>query len=191
MIIMYGRKADLSRDQIRELIDMVFDMVRTKKLVTGYDSTKGRFRDYLGGIIRNQIMMLRRRALAKKRNLVVATETLPEPAELYSEDGEWNYLWQKYLLSLALDELKSKVSAKHFQIFQLCQLQGKDADFVAKFFQESKSNIYAISSRCTKTLKDLVSELREDLPMDGISEEELLQRCYSSAKELRSTEKGI
>ena len=60
-------------------------------------------------------------AQAQKRNFIVTMEELPESPSEHEEESEWLELWQKYLFSLALEELKQQVSGRHFQIFQLCK----------------------------------------------------------------------
>ena len=40
LIIMYGNKQKLSRDQIRELIDRVFDTLRAKDKISCYDPSR-------------------------------------------------------------------------------------------------------------------------------------------------------
>lgn len=189
LIIMYGNKQKLSRDQIRELIDRVYDTLRAKDKISCYDPSRGRFRDYLGGIIRNCIRDLRKKARAEKRNFIVTMEELPEHSAEAPGEDEWLELWRNYLFSLALEELKRQVSPRHFQIFQLCKLQGRDASFVADFLQESTSNVYAVCSRCTKTLRKLVMQLQVELSPDEVSDETLLQHAYSSMKELRAMER--
>lgn len=188
LIIMYGRKRKLSRDQIRELIDLVYDTIRTKDKISCYNPSRGRFRDYLGGIIKRCVREMQRKAQAQKRNFIVTMEELPESPSEHEEESEWLELWQKYLFSLALEELKQQVSGRHFQIFQLCKLQGRDASFVADFLQESTSNVYAVCSRCTKALRKLVMQLQEELSPDEVSDEMLLQHAYSGMKELRAIE---
>ena len=131
---------------------------------------------------------MQRKAQAQKRNFIVTMEELPESPSEHEEESEWLELWQKYLFSLALEELKQQVSGRHFQIFQLCKLQGRDASFVADFLQESTSNVYAVCSRCTKALRKLVMQLQEELSPDEVSDEMLLQHAYSGMKELRAIE---
>mgnify|MGYP000062527155 FL=1 len=116
-------------------------------------------------------------------------EELPEHSAEAPGEDEWLELWRNYLFSLALEELKRQVSPRHFQIFQLCKLQGRDASFVADFLQESTSNVYAVCSRCTKTLRKLVMQLQVELSPDEVSDETLLQHAYSSMKELRAMER--
>ena len=185
LIIMYGNKQKLSRDQIRELIDQVYDTLRAKDKISCYDPSRGRFRDYLGGIIRNCIRDLRKKARAEKRNFIVNMEELPEHSADDSGEVEWQELWRNYLFSLALEELKRQVSPRHFQIFQLCKLQGRDANTVAAFVGENRANIYAVSSRCTKKLKELVGELQEELNPNCFDDSDLCRQCYESEKMLR------
>ena len=89
LIIMYGNKQKLSRDQIRELIDRVYDTIRAKDKISCYDPSRGRFRDYLGGIIRNCIRDLRKKARAEKRNFIVNMEELPEHSAEAPGEDEW------------------------------------------------------------------------------------------------------
>ena len=189
LIIMYGRKQKLTRDQIRELIDLVYDTIRAKDKIRTYDRARGRFRDYLGGIISNCIRDIRRRAQTRKRNFIVSMEDPPEPPASASGSEEWRELWQKYLLSLALEKLKHQLSDKQFQMFQLCRLQGRSAAFVADFFQESTVNVYTVCSRGTRALRRLVEEFQEELSPEEIPDEVLLRTAYDGLKAFRSAER--
>ncbi len=69
-------------------------------------------------------------------------------------DELWDVEWAKNLTELALERLKSKVKARHYQVFTLLTLEEMSPREVAKTLEISIGQIYLIRHRLTRLLKE-------------------------------------
>ena len=120
----------------------------------------GKFRAWLGGVIRYKIADYFREA---KRRPAVVSAGLPEsPAE---EDFEAGFLeeYRAHLLGLALEELKSRVEPEIFETFTICRTGRSDKEAAAML--GLKSNTVTIRKRrCVEILNGIIRRLNESDP---------------------------
>jgi RNA polymerase sigma-70 factor (ECF subfamily) len=88
-----------------------------------------------------------------------ATEfQIPDPAA-NRLDGIWEEEWKKDLLAAALEKLKRRVSAKHYQIFYTHVIEGMPADKVARLLGASQATVYVVKLRLAPKLRKAVAEV--------------------------------
>lgn len=125
----------------------------------------GKFRTWLGRVIRNKIADYFR---AAERRPVVVSAGLPDRP--VPEDLEDVFLeeYRDHLLNLALDELKSRVEPEIYETFALCRTGCSDREAARKL--GVKSNTVTIRKRrCVEILNGIIRRLNEsdsglDLP---------------------------
>ena len=130
-----------------------------------YDPTKGRFRDYMRTIIRNQACQIHRKQKGEKVQLSSEEKRdfKPQKVEEVSSNLEeqWNQEWRSFLYLQAIEKLRNQVDEKTFQIFQLYALRGVPCRRVAAFMEVSESSVYAAKSRCLEHLRQIIKELED------------------------------
>lgn len=169
LILLRGNDCHLTPDENDELVQQVmFEIFRKdiigeydpnnvpEDVVFKYDPSHGRFRHYFRKIIRNQAVKILR-----KRTNQVSLEGMEGVPSLESWDAAWDEEWQKHLLTMALDELKSHVRPETYVAFERYALQGHDVCEVANFLNLSISSIYTAKSRCIAQLRKILSTLEE------------------------------
>ncbi len=88
-------------------------------------------------------------------------EDHPEVANTLENDHseDWDAEWHKHLLTMALEELKSKVQPDTYLAFEMYALQNRSAKEIAEFLNISVGSIYTAKSRCIDILQELVRTL--------------------------------
>ncbi len=188
-VIMMGKSAGLSRDEIKELWSKVFVEI-SQKGIGSYDRKKGSFRSWFKALIKFRALdLLRKRASAKE----IPTEDILTSQENESDsshpDDEYEKIWQKMLLySLVLD-LKDELNPIHFQIFFMVVLQGRKPQDVAAVCNVKANTASQIVSRITKKLHERYTELQKENPIESMSDAELIAKEAALHKEYHAIEK--
>jgi len=120
-----------------------------------------KFRSWLGKIIEHKIADYFREEAGRHRRIRGAK--LPE--EVSQEDFEADFLkeYRAHLLSLALEELKSRVEPEIFETFTLCRTGRSDKEVAALL--GVKSNTVTIRKRrCAEILNGIIRRLNESDP---------------------------
>ena len=140
-------------------IDDMIQTVMVKVFRSGdrfrYDPAKGKFRDYLGRIVRNAIVDMLR---ARRR------ETAAQIPDAEGDDAfaaAWRAEWERHVFDQALGELRTRVSPATFQAFDLYVLQKQPAAKVAAFLDLDPARVYKAKLRCVEILRRIVAEIRE------------------------------
>ena len=130
-----------------------------------YDASLARFRTYFNRIIKGCIYDL----LRKRRPV---GDELPED---YPDENSPDELldrlllekWRTFLFQQAQAELKSKVEAKTYQIFELLAIQREPVVRIAELLQVKPAYVYLARQRCEEHLRKIIAELnRQDGELD-------------------------
>ena len=127
-----------------------------------YAPEKGRFRDYLRGIIKNCIFQLLR-ARKKAGNIEeigdkTAFDENDEEARKKREDEEW----MAHVYSQAIAELRRTVKPRKLQSFKMCRLQNIRPEEVARFQKVSLATVYNDCSEIMDKLTELVKQHKDE-----------------------------
>lgn len=156
----------LTPDECDELVQNT--MIRFSRRVDEgfqYDASLARFRTYFNRIIKGCIYdLLRKRRPAGE----VTLEDRPDensPDELL--DRLLLEKWRNFLLLQAQSELKTKVEAKTYQIFELFAIQGESVERISKLLQVKPAYVYLARQRCEEHLRKIIADLnRQDGELD-------------------------
>ncbi len=157
LIRICGHDFNLTDEQLKDLQqDVLIDVLRTN-LIGKYDRAKGRFRDYLRTVIQ-------RKAIAIIKNDSRQRGLMPPPwlEDEASFETKWNEEWHAFLMEMALEELKSKVSTVSYMIYDLYVNQNTPPAVVAKLLSVTPNQVYIAKTRCVQLLKEIVARLKED-----------------------------
>jgi RNA polymerase sigma-70 factor (ECF subfamily) len=76
-------------------------------------------------------------------------------------DSEWDVEWQKGLMEVALDNIRSKVNPRHFQAFDFYVIKNWPPAKVAQTLNISLAQIYLAKYRISARLKKEIQSLKE------------------------------
>ena len=172
LILLCGQDCLLTPDENDELVQQVMSEIFRKDIVGKYDPdhipddvmfhydpTRGRFRHYLRGIIRNQALKI-----IQKRKSFVELDN-PEQQHPEASVDVWNDLWdeewKRHVLAMALTELKGHVQPETYMAFEMYAIQERPVQEVAGFLNLSIASIYTAKSRCVAALKEIISKLED------------------------------
>jgi DNA-directed RNA polymerase specialized sigma24 family protein len=94
-------------------------------------------------------------------------ERVPDPASVCLE-AFWDEQWQKHLLNTAMEKVKTQVSPKQFQMFDLYVCREWPVEKVAKTLGVSAGQVYLTKHRISGLLKKEVRKLERKAPLSGV-----------------------
>ena len=165
LIYAVARKAGLSDAEAHDVLQET--AISVARNIGRYRSDAGSFKAWLLQLTRWRIIdQFRKRSPAEMTRFSAAhtarsTGTLdrvPDPAGPALE-AVWSEEWERTLLNAAMHRLKSKVSAKHFQIFDCAALKRWPAGKVAAELQVNIAQVYLIKHRLAALLKKEIAAL--------------------------------
>ena len=163
----YGvaRKAGLSDAEAQDVVQET--VIAVARNITAYERQAGSFKSWMLQVTRWRIIdAVRKRAPvgpAKRERTRAGTATidrLPDEAAAGLAES-WEEEWQQNLLSAALERIKRKVDARHYQIFDCAVLKEWPASKVAKQLDVNIAQVYLVKHRLGTMLK------REIRALDG------------------------
>ena len=158
LISFFAARERFSQVETEDLVQSVMLKVFKMRDTFCYDSSIGRFRDYLGVIVRNAIADHYRHQMRRP-------QFSPMPGEPSGEDSfaeTWRKEWQNHCLDQAMIQLRNTVQETTFQAFQLVALEQRPVREVAEFLQISVQNVYDAKSRCLEQLRKKAKILMEE-----------------------------
>jgi len=149
-------KAGLSEVESQDVVQETVVAVAKQMRAGGYDRTKSSCKSWLCLITRRRIIdHFRRRTDPRARAGLQpgddAGDTdllarVPDPASL-EPDPVWEEEWRKNLLDAAIERVKSKVTPKQFQIFDLSVLRALPVADVTALLKVNAAQVYLARHR--------------------------------------------
>jgi len=168
--LLYGlaRKCGLSDAESQDVVQETLIAVARQMPGFRYDPTVGSFKGWLFQITRRRIADQFRKRLPdaqswhreRQGDRPATVERIPD---LNGPDVEaaWDRQWQENLLESAIARLKSRVSAKQFQMFDLYALQQWPMREVTETLGVSRAQVYMAKMRLGRLLKQETETLRD------------------------------
>ena len=175
LVLDIGRKLGIPQDNCADLMqEIMIDLFEGEPLLR-YDPAKGKFRTYFGVLVRHKAAeMLRKSARFSSVSAAVTGRSSSDelPASLTGDDHDENNPFQKLfdeeyrkcLLAAAMNELRNTVEPKTYAIFEMVVLQERPQKEVARCLGISRAAIDVYCSRCRRTLRKIVSDIRIENP---------------------------
>jgi RNA polymerase sigma-70 factor (ECF subfamily) len=124
-----------------------------------YDRSKGRLRDWLFGIARNQL-----RNWCRRRGAEAPAASSGVFEGLAAED-EWEQLWERQwrdaVLRQCLEEIRAEVDPRTFEAFERFASQGWPAQRVAEHLGVTTNAVFLAKHRILKRVRELLPHLEE------------------------------
>ncbi len=148
-----GCTDDTARDIVQEVMLKVFE----QRDVFRYDPSRGRFRDWLRTVVRNQVAEYRRRPAARIRPHGAEPEKPPIEPEAgdAAPDEAWERAFERGLLSVVLDAARRESDPREYLAFELLMLDDVSGNEAARLTGLSRNAAYKAARRVRARLKAL------------------------------------
>ena len=127
-----------------------------------YQPARGRFRDWLGAVVRNKVSRFLENKGRGMRGVVVYESM--ENLGVAEADGEWVAEFHVRLLSAALGRIRDCFEPPTWSAFEGVWLQDRASNEVARDLALPIEAVYQAKSRVLKRLRDELMILAEDPP---------------------------
>jgi len=168
LIYAFAMKRGCSDQTAEELVQDVMLAVFEKRDVYRYDPQRGRFRDWLGTVVRNKLADRRRRPSERIR--AWGGDSQNRLAELEADDVQpdaaWEAAFEDALLAALLDVVRREMNPRTYQAFELFTLYEVPAAKVAKTTGLTPNAVYQARKNVLKRLRQLGGTYREEGQLD-------------------------
>jgi RNA polymerase sigma factor (sigma-70 family) len=164
LIYCYARRRGCSDDTSEEIVQEVMLKVYQQKDIFHYDPGRGRFRDWLGALVRNQVAEYRRRPARRIRarggasggGLVEAADGSPPP------EISWETAFEDSLLIVLLDVVRREMNPRDYLAFELLALGALSGAEVARLTGLTRNAAYKARRRALRRLSELGRSYRDN-----------------------------
>jgi RNA polymerase sigma factor (sigma-70 family) len=164
MIYGFARHRGCSQHTAEEVVQDVMLRVFQQRDVYQYDAVRGRFRDWLGTVVRNNVAEHRRRPA----NRVCAAggdssaSVLEQADEALGPDAIWEAAFEDHLLVTLLGVVRRETNARAYLAFELVNLEGLSGGDAARITGLSRNAVYKACKRVAERLIELGAPYRKD-----------------------------
>jgi len=130
-----------------------------------YSPDRGRFRDWLGTIARNEIVRFQTRAQRPGQGTGGDEASELDSIASADQDTAWSAQFHAHLLETALDRVRPHFDPATWRAFELVWLGDEPAPQVARQLGLAVEKVYVAKSRVLKRLREEVLLLGEDAPL--------------------------
>jgi len=164
LIYAFARRRGCADHTAEEIVQDVMLKVFEQKDIFHYDPQRGRFRDWLGTLVRNQVAEYRRRPAQRVRALGGSSGGLP--AQVEDDDAPPDALWEdafeESLLGILLDVVRWEMNPRDYLAFELLALGQLPGAEVAKITGLTRNAAYKARKRALRRLSELGGTYRDD-----------------------------
>ncbi|MHC4235156.1 MAG: sigma-70 family RNA polymerase sigma factor [Planctomycetota bacterium] len=167
LILRYCRGRGLQHGDAEDLRQVV--MVKLSKALPQfqYSPARGRFRSFLGQIVRNEVARYFSRPKAAGRGVDTSEAVVQEATDAEQAEGQWGREWIHHHLRLAMQRVRQSHEPRSVEIFERL-LAGDTVKAVATAFGVSTDAVHKIKQRIRDRLKEYVAaQIREEDDPDG------------------------
>ncbi len=159
----YAKHGGCSDHTAEDIVQEVLATVFQQRGVFRYDPQRGRFRSWLGTVVRNKIAEHRRRPAQRVRPRGGDAQAA---GDLQEADGDapeaaWEAAFERNLLTALLDVLQAEMDPQRFQAFELFSFCDLSAAAVAKITGLSRHAVYNARRAALKRLDELGQPYRK------------------------------
>lgn len=160
LVLRVALQTGLSHADAQEVVQNTFIKVAKNIRNFEYDPNKGKFRNWLCLIAKQQAANLFRKA--KPQNNISETEMRRLPDRANEWDAIWNREEEKHLLAIVLARVKIKVNPEQFQIFYAHCIKGMGTKEVAELQDVSANKVYLAKHRVMPIFEDELKQVNID-----------------------------
>jgi RNA polymerase sigma factor (sigma-70 family) len=162
-----ARQRGCTQHTAEEIVQEVMLAIFEKKAVFRHDPSLGRFRDWLGGVVRNKVAERRRAPVERRRALGNNGDCLPEPeASGDTPDAVWEAAFEQAMLAFLLDKVRAEVHPRTYQAFEAFALGGCSGAEAARLTGLTRNAVYQARKNILRRLRELGAAFEEQGPPD-------------------------
>jgi RNA polymerase sigma-70 factor (ECF subfamily) len=162
-----ARQCGCTQHTAEEIVQEVVLAIFEKKAVFRHDPSRGRFRDWLGAVVRNKVL-LNRRAPAQRCRARGGGELPDCGTDSDAPDGRWEAAFDQAMLSFLLDIVRSEVHPRAYQAFEAVAIGGCSGAEAARLTGMTRNAVYQARKKILKRLRELGAKYGDDGPPDEI-----------------------
>jgi RNA polymerase sigma factor (sigma-70 family) len=161
-----ARQCGCTQHTAEEIVQEVVLAIFEKKAVFCHDPSRGRFRDWLGGVVRNKVIV-HRRAPAERCRACGGSGELPEhEARDGAPDGRWAAAFDQAMLAFLLDIVRAEVHPRAYQAFEAVSIGGCSGAEAARLTGMTRNAVYQARKKILRRLRELGAKYGEQGPPD-------------------------
>jgi RNA polymerase sigma factor (sigma-70 family) len=160
ILFRYCRRRGLQESDAGEVMQEVLLQVSRSIRSFRYDRDRGQFRGWLTTILKSKLAGFWKKLDHDRSH----NQSQPLGDVAGGGDSDWNELCQQRVMDVALEELKKRLSAEHWQSFEAVWLKQQSPANVAERFGKDVTWVYLVKSRGLSTLRDIVERISADVP---------------------------
>jgi RNA polymerase sigma factor (sigma-70 family) len=147
-----------------EVVQDVMLVVFQQKDVFQYDPERGRFRDWLGTVVRNKVAQYRRRPAERARPVGSEGDNALNqiPSQDLAPDAAWEAAYESALLTVLLDTVRREINPRTYLAFELSALGELSGKQVSDITGLSQNAVYKSHKRVLKRLTELGASYRNN-----------------------------
>ena len=150
-----ARQRGCTEHTAEEIVQEVMLAVFEKKAVFCHDPSRGRFRDWLGGVVRNKVT-LRRRSPAERCRATGGDDPLPEiESSDEAPDAQLDAAFDRAMLAFLLDAVRAEVHPRTYQAFEAFALGGCSGAEAARLTGLTPNAVYQARKNILRRLREL------------------------------------
>lgn len=163
-IYAFARHRGCSEHTAEGIVQDVMLVIFEHRDVYQYDPAKGRFRDWLGTVVRNKVAEHRRRPANRVRGVGGdADECVPdEAANDMGPEAAWEVAFEGGLLLALLELVRRETNARTYLAFELTTLEGLPGAEAGRLTGLSRNAVYKASKRVLERLMELGAPYRNE-----------------------------
>jgi RNA polymerase sigma-70 factor (ECF subfamily) len=166
LILRYARARGLSQCDAEDIHQIVLLGLCRSLRGFHYTPSRGRFRDYLGRVVKNAVA----RSITRQRPAPVSLDATGRAAEVAARDeadGLWEREWRNHHLRTAMAEVRRTFEARSITLFERLAA-GVPAEALAREHGMEVMAVYQAKKRIGNRLKVLIArQIREEDEPDG------------------------
>jgi RNA polymerase sigma factor (sigma-70 family) len=172
-----ARRQGCSEHTAEEMVQEVMLAVFEKKAVFRHDPARGRFRDWLGGVVRNKVIGRRRSPAERCRARGGDGEGLSEiESPDQQPDAVWETAFEHALLIFLLDRVRAQVHPRTYQAFEAVVFGGCSGAEAARLTGLTANAVYQARKNVLNRLRSLGAEFGRREPSDEMIREAIRSR---------------
>lgn len=165
LVFGHCRRRGLSEADADDVTQRVFGRTLTGIRRLDYDRARGRFRDWLGRVTRNEVYRFFRERGRHPAGAANRAPDLVDDVQSAPVDPEWVDSFHARVLQVALDRARPRFEPDTWAAFEGVWVHNRPPAEVAAALGQSADWVYVAKSRVLKALQAVVEELADDLPI--------------------------
>jgi RNA polymerase sigma factor (sigma-70 family) len=160
----FARHRGCSEHTAEEIVQDVMLRVFQQRDVYQYDPARGRFRDWLGTVVRNNVAEHRRRPANRIQGRGGDSNTVQIETADDQQDAAaaWEATFENNLLLALLDTVRRETNARTYLAFELVGLHGLSGGEAARLTGLSRNAVYKAHKRVVERLVELGAPYRQE-----------------------------